>query len=86
MKLAKRNMYYLYRCLLAEWFTRPTVVEFKTPTPTQLTVLKVRGLLSIKGGTTRLTPAGKDVLFLAGIDTRNAKAAESSWAALKRVF
>lgn len=78
---SERKLYYLYRCLLAEWFTRPSVLAYPRPTAKQIQSLKDAGLLSIKGGTTRLTEAGKAELSIAGIDTRNSRAAEASWMA-----
>jgi hypothetical protein len=79
-KMSQRKLYYLYRCLLAEWFTRPTVIEITRPTVAEIKDLKEGGLLTIKGGMTRLTEGGKAELSIAGIDTRSAKAAEISWA------
>ena len=78
-RLSKRSLYYLYRCLLAQWFTRPTKLECPTPTPAQLAALKHLGLLSIHGGTTRLTEAGLAELSIAGLDCRGAYQAQESW-------
>jgi hypothetical protein len=80
-RLSKRSLFYLYRCLLAQWFTRPTKIECPTPTFAQQAALLHLGFLSAgRNGPTRLTEAGLAELALAGIDTRNAKVAEATWA------
>jgi len=78
--LSKRALFYLYRCALAErWFTRPTRLEYPTPTPAQIQALRDRDLLFYRGGTTRLTAPGTLALLEVGIDLRSARAAEESW-------
>lgn len=79
MKLSRPKLFYLYRCLLAGWFTRPTVMTERKLSATEVQALLKKGFFKLEDGATRITEAGKAELAIAGINTTSARAAEVSW-------
>ncbi len=80
MKLSERQLFFLYRCLLAQWFTCPSLPLPRPLPPHEAMALQKRGLWKWMPGA-RITESGLAELALAGVDTRTAKTASESWKA-----